>query len=135
MCPICFGFARLGIQAGSIAASCTSAGMTGLGYCCCASPIITCILVVLGVLIAIGMIFYFTGAAVSAYCWIHYAFKVSFACFFTKAIPCFLQLTFTPSSASAMCNSTEPCINGTCVDWYWQYEDTSTIMHDHRINL
>ena len=74
-----FGFQAVGIAAGSLAscfqsccygaftaggglfAHCTSAGMTGLGWCCCGSPILTGIWAVITVLGIIVAVMYFTG--------------------------------------------------------------------------
>eukprot|EP00090_Calanus_glacialis_P035460 TRINITY_DN60542_c0_g1_i1.p1 TRINITY_DN60542_c0_g1~~TRINITY_DN60542_c0_g1_i1.p1 ORF type:complete len:194 (-),score=35.28 TRINITY_DN60542_c0_g1_i1:25-606(-) len=79
MCPCMFGFQAIGIAAGSCAscfqsccygavtaggglfAHCTSAGMTGLGWCCCGSPILTVIWAVITVLGIIIAALYFTG--------------------------------------------------------------------------
>ena len=79
MCPCMFGFQAVGIAAGSCAscfqsccygaftvggglfAHCTRAGMTGLGWCCCGSPILTIIWAVITVLGIITAVMYFTG--------------------------------------------------------------------------
>ena len=80
MCPCMFGFTRVGVAAGSCAAcfqsccygamvpdgscfaQCTSAGMRGKGYSCCATPHLTCFWLGIALLLAGGLALYLTGA-------------------------------------------------------------------------